>query len=114
MVRIRHPRGSVTPLVLCELDYLTETRVGRQARTAFRSDVASGAYAVSWWPDATIDALRVAHRYDDLGISLTDGSLVALASRLGTTEIATFDERHFRAMRPLSHGAAFRLLPADA
>jgi hypothetical protein len=30
-----------------------------------------------------------------------------------TIEIATFDERHFRAIRPLAGGDAFRLLPLD-
>jgi hypothetical protein len=40
--------------------------------------------------------------------------IVALAARLQTVEIATFDERHFRVMRPLSGGDAFRLLPRDA
>ena len=43
-----------------------------------------------------------------------DASLVALAARLGTTSIATFDERHFRAMQPLTGEPAFTLLPVDA
>ena len=34
--------------------------------------------------------------------------------RYGTIDIATLDERHFRAVRPLAGGKAFRLLPADA
>ena len=106
--------GAVTPLVLGELDYLSASKLGAHARSAFRQDVAAGAYAVSWWPQAEVEAIRIAERYSDLGVSLTDGSLVALAARHGTTEIATFDERHFRAMQPLSHGTSFRLLPADA
>ncbi|MGZ6689820.1 MAG: hypothetical protein ACXVHQ_20265 [Solirubrobacteraceae bacterium] len=40
--------------------------------------------------------------------------LVALVERLGKVEIATLDERHFRAVRPLAGGKAFRLLPGDA
>jgi predicted nucleic acid-binding protein len=40
--------------------------------------------------------------------------LVALAQHLGITDIATLDERHFRAVRPLAGGRAFRLLPTDA
>jgi hypothetical protein len=48
-------------------------------------------------------------------IGLTDASLVVLAERLGTTDIATLDERHFRTLRPLAGGVdAFRLLPADS
>jgi uncharacterized protein len=106
--------GAVTPLVLGEVDYLTGSRLGRHARSAFRQDVAAGAYAVSWWPRAHIETVRIAERYGELGVSLTDASLVALAARQGTTAVATFDERHFRAMRPISHGTAFTLLPADA
>ena len=40
-------------------------------------------------------------------------ALVALAERVGTTSIATHDERHFRAVSPLAGGDAFRLLPRD-
>jgi predicted nucleic acid-binding protein len=54
----------------------------------------------------------VAREYRGLG--LADASLVAIAGRLGTAEIATLDERHFRALRPLTGEPAFRLLPADA
>jgi hypothetical protein len=38
--------------------------------------------------------------------------LVALADRYRTTRIVSFDERHFRAVTPLS-GGAFTILPAD-
>ena len=57
--------------------------------------------------------MRVAERSADAGLGLTDASLVVLAQRLGTADIATLDERHFRAVRPLAGGDTFRLLPAD-
>jgi len=50
--------------------------------------------------------------YSDLGPGLSDLSIVVLADRLETTRIATFDERPFRALRPLS-GGSFTLLPLD-
>ena len=59
-------------------------------------------------------AVRVAARYADMNLGLTDASLVVLAERLAVTDIATLDERHFRAVRPLSGPAAFRLLPSDS
>jgi hypothetical protein len=105
---------ATTPLVLAEMDYLAGVRAGRSARNAFRSDLASGAYLVEWWPTAEVDVVEVAQRYDDLGLSLTDASLIALADRLETTRVATFDERHFRVVGPLRGGTAFTLLPADA
>lgn len=52
-------------------------------------------------------------RYRDLELGLADASLVVLAGRHRTTRIATFDERAFRAVAPLS-GGAFTLLPADS
>lgn len=103
-----------TPLVLAEVDHLAGTRLGPGARSAFRADVAAGGYHVAWWASATEECVRIAERYVDLGVSLTDASLVALAARLETSSIATFDERHFRAVRPLTGEPAFTLLPADA
>jgi predicted nucleic acid-binding protein len=104
---------ATTPLVLAELDYLSDSHGGRRARTAFRSNVAAGVFLVEWWETASLEAVEIAERYGDLGVSLTDASLVALADRLETTRIATFDERHFRAMTPLRKEAAFTLLPLD-
>ena len=52
-------------------------------------------------------------RYVDLNLGLADLSVAVIAQRLGTRRILTFDERHFRAVRPLQ-GGVFTLLPADA
>jgi hypothetical protein len=104
---------ATTPLVLAEIDYLAAAHAGAPARDAFRADVAAGAYTADWWPTAAREAVDIARRHRELGLSLTDASLVALAGRLGTTRVATFDERHFRAVTPLRGGAAFVLLPAD-
>jgi predicted nucleic acid-binding protein len=49
----------------------------------------------------------------DLGIGLTDASLVVLADRYRTNRILTLNERPFRALEPLG-GGSFELLPADA
>ena len=103
-----------TPLVLAEADHLATTRGGDRAVRAFRADVSAGAYLVEWWPSAAREAAQLADRYADLGIGLTDASLVVLAARVGSVDIATFDERHFRAVRPLGVADAFRLLPLDA
>ncbi len=102
------------PLILAEVDFLAASRGGRGMRAAFRKDIVAGAYPVRWWDEVPVEAVRVAEQYADLDISLADASLVAVAARLQTTEIATFDERHFRALRPLWGGDAFKLLPADA
>jgi uncharacterized protein len=103
-----------TPLVLAELDHLALTRAGMAAAGAFRRDVIAGAYVIEWWENAAPAAAEVAETYADLGLGLTDASLVVLADRMGIVDVATFDERHFRTVRPLSGAAAFRLLPIDA
>jgi predicted nucleic acid-binding protein len=102
-----------TPLVLAELDHLAMTRAGPAAARAFHRDLAAGAYVVEWWEGAAPEAVDLAESYADLGLGLTDASLVALCARYATTDIATFDERHFRAVRPLAGGAAFRLITID-
>jgi predicted nucleic acid-binding protein len=102
-----------TPLVLAEADHLAMTRAGRWAARGFRADVRGGAYLVEWWATAAREAVEVADRYEDLSLGLTDASLIVLAARVGTADIATFDERHFRATVPLRAAEAFRLLPID-
>ena len=104
---------ATSPLVLSEVDHLV-TRVGVNALAAFRRDVLDDVYFVDWWPGASRTIVDIADRYVDLGLDLTDASLVAVAGRAETTLIATFDERHFRAVRPLTGEPAFTLLPADA
>lgn len=103
-----------TPLVVAELDHLVFRQGGRAAAQALRDDFKQGAYRVEWWPFAMREAIDVAQRYESMDLGLTDASLVALAARGKTIEIATLDERHFRAVRPMTDGdEAFVLLPYD-
>jgi hypothetical protein len=46
----------------------------------------------------------------DLPLGTTDASVVAVAERLGVSEIATLDRRHFTVVRP-RHVKAFTVLP---
>lgn len=52
-------------------------------------------------------------RYEDVDAGLADLIAVVIAARYRTKRLLTFDERHFRALRPLD-GGRFTLLPADA
>jgi predicted nucleic acid-binding protein len=102
-----------TPLVLAEIDYVLDRRAGAQATEALWADLEEGIYSVCWWSGAlaeTIDAARGARRR----IGLADASLVALAAHVGTTTIATLDERHFRHLKPAVGGDAFILIPEPA
>lgn len=104
---------ATTPLIVAEVDHIAP-RAGEAAQHAFRRDLASGSYRLAWSPGDIAEIVATAEKYRDLGVSLADASLVWLASRLETNRIATFDERHFRVMRPLGDADAFTLLPADA
>jgi predicted nucleic acid-binding protein len=94
-----------------EVDYLLGRRVGRQARLAFLDDLAAGRFTVA---GLTTDDYSVVgdleRRYVDLDAGLADLSAVVIADRYHTRRVLTFDERHFRTLRPLS-GGHFTLLP---
>lgn len=102
----------MTPLVVAEIDHLVSRRGGPDAALAFYEDLVSGAYLVEWWPEAVMEMVTVTREHQDIG--LADASLISLSARLGTTRVATLDERHFRNCPPLTGEAAFTLLPADA
>ncbi len=103
-----------TLLIVAELDYLVTRHGNADAARSMREHLERGAYLVEWWPEAMQATIDVANRYASMDLGLSDASLVVLAAHLQTTTIATLDERHFRALKPLSGSDAFTLLPADA
>jgi len=111
-------RAEPGPLVVpapvsAEVDYLLARRVGEQARQAFMDDLADGRFIVECLREHEYRLIaQLERKYADLAPGLADLSIVVLAQRVGTRRIATFDERHFRALRPLDDGA-FILLPGD-
>lgn len=84
----------LSPFVIAEIDYFLLEYGDVQTELRFLAEGAIGAYEV---PQSTADA-----------------SIVVLAERYGTHDILTLDERHFRALRPITGRRTFRLLPADA
>ena len=100
--------------VSAEVDYFVGSRFGRTARQAFLTDLASGRFVVACLDPSEYDLVsEYNQRYADLDVGLADLSVVVLARRFRTHRILTFDERHFRALRPLD-GGSFVLLPHDA
>jgi predicted nucleic acid-binding protein len=97
--------------VTAEVDCLLGRRVGRAARLAFLDDLAAERFTVECLlPEEYPAVADLERRYTDLDIGLADAATVVLAARLRTHRVLTFDERHFRAIRPLD-GGAFHLLP---
>jgi uncharacterized protein len=101
-----------TPLAVAEMDHLFRRWSGDTGGALLRTNLGARTLRVEWWPEALETTLKVARSRADIG--LTDASLVALAAHLGTTRIATLDQRHFRTLKPLTGEDAFTLLPADA
>jgi hypothetical protein len=94
-----------------EVDYLLGRRLGRSARLAFLDDLAEGRFTVAGLETADFSKISDLERqYADLDAGLADLSAVVVANRYRTRRLVTFDERHFRALRPLS-GGHFELLP---
>jgi predicted nucleic acid-binding protein len=107
-----HPGPLIVPtLVIAEVTYLLDTRLGWKAEVRFLADVAGGNLILE--PVEPADVLRIAElvaRYRDLPLGTVDASVVAAAERLGVREVATTDHRDFGVVRP-AHTEAFNLLP---
>ena len=101
----------VPQLVITEVAYLLETRLGPEAEVRFLGDLAAGTLTLD--PVVPGDWLRIAElvaEYRDLPLGTVDASVVAAAERLSVETVATLDRRHFSIVRPL-HVEAFELLP---
>jgi uncharacterized protein len=98
---------------VAEADHLILGRLGVGPQVEFVKSLASGFVVPALDTRGLGAAAELCARYDDLKLGLADASVVVLAARLGTRHIATFDERHFRLLSPLT-GGSFELLPADA
>ena len=107
-------RRILSPFVAAEIDYFVLQYGDVQIELRFLEEVATGVYELARFTEEDIaTAHTVIEQYRSLKIGLADASIVVLAERYGTRDILTLDERHFRAMRPLTGRKSFRLLPAD-
>jgi uncharacterized protein len=105
------PPFVLSPFVLAELGYLLTSRGGVARELAALRSVAAGAFELASLDLAELAAATdLIERYRDLGIGLTDASLVVLAERYGTRRILTLDRRRFGALRT-SGGEPFELVP---
>jgi predicted nucleic acid-binding protein len=99
--------------VTAEVDYVLGRRLGRAARLAFIEDLAARRFVVAHLePDEYGVITDLERRHESIDAGLADLSLVVAAHRHRTRRLLTFDERHFRVLRPLD-GGRFTLLPAD-
>ena len=117
MCRIVHrnapggPADGAAGTIVAEVGYLLGARVGARAESGFLRSLADHDFTPVEL--ATSDYIRMAdlvEKYSTLPLGTSDASVIVLAERLGVTEIATLDHRHFSVVRP-RHTASFTLLP---
>ena len=96
--------------MVTEVVYLLGTRLGVEPEIRFLGDLAAGNLIVE--PVAASDWMRIAElvaQYGDLPLGTVDASVIAAAERLGVSDIATLDRRHFTVVQ--SRIESLNLLP---
>lgn len=90
---------------------MLETRCGPQLEADFLADVADGVIELVDLTQADLRRMaQLVRTYADLPLGAVDAAVVATAERLGISDVATLDRRHFSIVRP-SHVGTFNLLP---
>ncbi len=101
----------VTPYVVTEACYLVGKYVGAAAELNLVEALAAGDLSQI---TVTADDLRrmaeLMRQYLGFPLGVADASVIAVAERLDVSEVATLDQRHFRAVTP-AHVPALMLLP---
>ena len=101
----------VPATVVAEVGYLLAREAGARVESLFLRSLAEEDFTPV---DLTsTDYARMAdlvNTYESLPLGTTDASVVAIAERLGLTDVATLDRRHFTVVRP-RHVDALIMLP---
>ncbi|MEV7907979.1 type II toxin-antitoxin system VapC family toxin [Streptomyces anulatus] len=106
-----HPGPLLVPAtVVTEVCQLIERRQGSKAEAAFLSSFRTGLVLADVTTEDLDRMSELVEVYADLPLGAVDASVIAVAERLGLTEVATFDRRHFTVVRSW-HVDAFTLLP---
>jgi predicted nucleic acid-binding protein len=97
--------------VTAETAWMLDARLGSTAEIAFVGAIASGEIPVVDLTTSDWQRCRdLIETYADLHLGIVDASVVAVAERLGLSEIATLNHRDFHVVRP-RHVGAVNLLP---
>jgi uncharacterized protein len=108
--------SAITPLlvpstVITEVCYMVARIGGSKAEAAFLRLFGEGLLTFVELDSADLGRIAdLTERYGDFPLGCVDASVVAVAERLGITEVATLDRKHFGVVRP-RHVERFTLLP---
>jgi predicted nucleic acid-binding protein len=97
--------------VVAEVGYLLARAAGATVEAAFLRSIVDRTVTIVDLELGDYERMAdLVQTYADFPLGTTDAAVIAVAERLGISEIATLDHRHFRAVRP-RHVASFTLLP---
>ena len=101
----------VPSLIVTEVCYLAQTQIGRQTEIRFLESIVAGELTIEHpveqdWARIT----QLVRQYVGFPLGVADASVIAIAERLGVTQLASLDHRHMRAVKP-NHCDGFELLP---
>jgi uncharacterized protein len=101
----------VPSLVVAEATFMIERAGGPTVEARFLRSLRSPRFQIETPTEPDLArAADLVEQYADLPLGGTDATVIALAERLGDTDIARLDHRHFAIVRP-RHVAAFKLHP---
>ena len=101
----------VTPYVVTEACYLVGKYVGAGAEINIVEALAAGDLnQIETAPGDLVRMAELMRQYVGFPLGVTDASVIAVSERLKASEVATLDQRHFRAVSP-AHVTALNLLP---
>jgi predicted nucleic acid-binding protein len=97
--------------VVAETGYLLAREGGPGVEAQFLTSLADGTLQpVELTREDYARAAELVLAYQSLPLGTTDATVIALCERLGLTEVASLDRRHFTVVRP-HHVKALTLLP---
>ena len=101
----------VAQTVVTETCWMLEDRLGPEYEARFLESFSRGELVMEALIAADVERIvDLVRQYGDFPLGTVDASVVAIAERLGVTQIATLDRTHFSAVRP-RHVEAFELAP---
>lgn len=97
--------------VLSEVGHLLGRDLGPRGEARFLRAISEGEFELVDIEPEDIDRMaELVEQYADSGLDTTDASVIAVAERLGISEVATLNRRDFAFVRP-RHVGALTLLP---
>lgn len=101
----------VPDLVIPEVCSLLASGARTHVEVAFLRSLISSRLTIEHIEESDIQRMtELVDTYADLPLGAVDASVIAVAERLGTSEVVSLGHRHFTVVRP-RHASAFTLLP---